>query len=117
MNNFIDHFHSLSHLLAYIIMLTFIGYYWKNQIWKSIKGFNGKLQLIELLKFGAIIAFFAYSIEVVFGEKEFDVYFGGLLLCIVIASNNSKIDLGGILSKVVGTNKKEEKKENKEESY
>lgn len=112
---FIDHFHSISHLFAYIIMFAFISIYWKNQIWRAIKGFNGKLQLIELLKFGAIMAFFAYMIEIIFGDKLFDIYFGSILLLIIIASNNSKIDLGNILAKMFSA--KYNKSKESEESH
>jgi hypothetical protein len=113
--NFIDHFHSFSHFAAYLIMLLFVAVYWKHQIWPAIKGFNGKLQLIEMLKFGAIIGYFSYMIEIIFGEKQFDIYFGSLLLMTAIAAHNSKIDLGNILSKMRNTDYKEEKQTNKNE--
>lgn len=98
---FIDHFHSFSHMMAYVVMFGFFAYYWKHQIWSAIKGYNGKIQLIELMKFGAIVAMFAHWIEWLFGQHEFDALATLVLLAIAIASHNSKIDLGNIVGKWV----------------
>ena len=90
-------------MLAYVVMFSFFGYYWKNQIWRAVKGFNGKIQLIELMKLGAIVAMFAHWIEWIFGEKEFSWEATLMFSAIAIASQSSKIDLGGIINRMAGS--------------
>ena len=86
-----------------------------------IKGHNGKLQPMEMAKLIALYGIYATCAEIIMDRLKFDPYFGVFLLLLLIASNNSKIDLGNILGKMTGKFLPGEKlpeigqKENKEE--